>query len=76
MALDPEKLEQLAGKLTYAVERIEHMEMKARGDAVNPTQMGVADKARRDAAGGYAPIEPHQSGFKPEARADSVKRRK
>ena len=50
MPLDPAKIDTLVGQLTQAIERLEHLEMKLRaagggsgGDAVNPTQRGVAD---------------------------------
>jgi hypothetical protein len=76
MPLDPAKIDQLVGQLSYLTERLEHMELKTRGDAVNPTQRGVADRTRKDAAGGYAPIEPHQAGFVPEARADAARRKR
>jgi hypothetical protein len=118
MPLDPAKIDQLVGQLSYLTERLEHMELKTRGDAVNPTQRGVADSplpkdnrpdapyaspgggnkapapgtslknfraqqaaqaakgAKKDAAGGYAPIEPHQAGFVPEARADAARRKR
>jgi hypothetical protein len=91
MPLDPAKIDTLVGQLTQAIERLEHLEMKLRaagggsgpGDAgstqtgtVAPTQRGVADRRRKDAAGGYAPIEPHQAGFVPEARADAARRKR
>lgn len=69
MPLDPEKLDNLIGKLNSMAHRLEHLEMKARGDAVGATQRGVNVSA--DAAGGYAPIEPHQGRFSPETRADA-----
>jgi len=133
MAIDPAKIDLLVGKLTQAIERLEHLEIKLRAapgggapaDAVDPTQRGVADAAeptieyekrldfkggkpytvkwklsgfnrtedfstraeaqrfaaglprpKKDAAGGYAPIEPHQAGFAPEARADAARRKR
>jgi len=83
MAIDPAKIDLLVGKLTQAIERLEHLEIKLRAagggapdDAVNPAQRGVADKARKDAAGGYAPIEPHQANFAPEARADAARHKR
>ena len=84
MPLDPNKIDLLVGKLTQAIERLEHLEIKLRAagggsapaGAVNPTQRGVADRRRKDAAGGYAPIEPHQAGFVPEARADAARRKR
>jgi hypothetical protein len=63
MALDPDKIDTLVGKLTQAVERLEHLEMKLRaagsgsgpGDAVDPTQRGVADaELGRDEAGKFS----------------------
>jgi hypothetical protein len=65
MPIDPNKIDTLVGQLAYLTERLEHMELKARGDAVKPAQLGVADAA----AGGYAPIEPHQDRFSPGGKA-------
>lgn len=78
MAVDPDKIDQLVGQLSYLTERLEHLELKRRGDAVKPTQRGVADEGpvASGKAMGYAPVEPHQAGFAPEPRADAARRKR